>query len=83
MAARLSQVLAGRVRPDWTVSVVQPDQAAETERASMTDLDERQLVAACLAGRRDAFDLIVERHRRTVYQLCYRFVKPLKPAEAC
>jgi RNA polymerase sigma-70 factor (ECF subfamily) len=67
-------VLAGRVRPDWTVSVVQPDQAAETERASMTDLDERQLVAACLAGRRDAFDLIVERHRRTVYRLCYRFV---------
>jgi len=74
VAARLSQALAGRVRPDWTVSVVQPDQAAETERASMTDLDERQLVAACLAGRRDAFDLIVERHRRTVYQLCYRFV---------
>ena len=37
-------------------------------------LDERGLVDACLAGRRDAFDLIVERHRRTVYQLCYRFV---------
>ncbi len=37
-------------------------------------LDERALVEACLAGRRDAFDLIVERHRRAVYQLCYRFV---------
>jgi RNA polymerase sigma-70 factor, ECF subfamily len=37
-------------------------------------LDERALVDACLAGRRDAFDLIVERHRRTIYQLCYRFV---------
>lgn len=74
MAARLSQVLAGRVRPDWTVSVVQPDQAAETDRATITNLDERELVAACLAGRRDAFDVIVERHRRTVYQLCYRFV---------
>jgi RNA polymerase sigma-70 factor, ECF subfamily len=36
--------------------------------------DERALVEACLAGRREAFDLIVERHRRTVYQLCYRFV---------
>ena len=36
--------------------------------------DERVLVEACLAGRREAFDLIVERHRRTVYQLCYRFV---------
>ena len=37
-------------------------------------LDERALVDACLAGRREAFDVIVERHRRTVYQLCYRFV---------
>jgi len=37
-------------------------------------LDEQALVEACLAGRRDAFDLIVERHRRAVYHLCYRFV---------
>ena len=26
------------------------------------------------AGDREAFDVIVERHRRTVYQVCYRFV---------
>ena len=32
------------------------------------------LVAASLAGDRQAFDVIVERHRRHVYQLCYRFV---------
>ena len=38
------------------------------------DLDETALVEACLAGRLQAFDVIVERHRRTVYQLCYRFV---------
>jgi RNA polymerase sigma-70 factor, ECF subfamily len=37
-------------------------------------LDERSLVEACLADRPGAFDLIVERHRRSVYQLCYRFV---------
>jgi len=37
-------------------------------------LDERALVEACLAQRPGAFDLIVERHRRAVYQLCYRFV---------
>jgi RNA polymerase sigma-70 factor (ECF subfamily) len=36
--------------------------------------DEAALVEACLAGGRDAFDLIVERHRRQVYQLCYRYV---------
>jgi RNA polymerase sigma-70 factor (ECF subfamily) len=41
---------------------------------ALVDLDERRLVAACLGGTREAFDVIVERHRRSVYQLCYRFV---------
>jgi len=40
----------------------------------LSDLDERALVAACLDGKSGAFDLIVERHRRPVYLLCYRFV---------
>ena len=40
----------------------------------LTAADDRTLIAAFQAGRRDAFDVIVERHRRTVYQLCYRFV---------
>jgi RNA polymerase sigma-70 factor (ECF subfamily) len=31
-------------------------------------------VDACLSGRREAFDVIVERHRRQIYQLCFRFV---------
>jgi RNA polymerase sigma-70 factor (ECF subfamily) len=34
---------------------------------------DRALVGAFLAGRREAFDIIVERHRRQVYLLCYRF----------
>ena len=42
--------------------------------APLADLDEQALVAACLENRAGAFDLIVERHRRAVYQLCYRFV---------
>ncbi len=37
-------------------------------------LDDRALVDACRAGRREAFDLLVVRHRRPIYQLCYRFV---------
>jgi len=45
-----------------------------TADAPLDRMDERALVDACLAGRREAFDLIVERHRRAVYQLCYRFV---------
>src|SRR3979490_1510780 len=42
---------------------------------SLEQLDEHALVEACLARRPGAFDLIVERHRRAVYQLCYRFVR--------
>jgi RNA polymerase sigma-70 factor, ECF subfamily len=42
--------------------------------AGLTALDERALVEACLSNQPGAFDLIVERHRRSVYQLCYRFV---------
>lgn len=38
------------------------------------DLDDAALVAASIAGHRDAFDVIVHRHRRAVYQVCYRFV---------
>ena len=57
----------------WTVSVVQPD--AQPEPAQSFDaVDDAGLVAACLEGRREAFDVIVERHRRAVYQVCYRFV---------
>lgn len=47
---------------EWVVKVVNPE------------MDDATLVAASVAGDRDAFDVIVERHRRTVYQVCYRFV---------
>jgi RNA polymerase sigma-70 factor (ECF subfamily) len=36
--------------------------------------DDATLVRVCLEGRTEAFDVIVERHRRSIYQLCYRFV---------
>jgi RNA polymerase sigma-70 factor (ECF subfamily) len=42
--------------------------------AKLAELSEAALVEACLAGRPGAFDVIVERHRRPIYQLCYRFV---------
>ena len=48
--------------------------ASSTTDVALTELGEAALVEACLAGRSDAFELIVERHRRAVYQLCYRFV---------
>jgi RNA polymerase sigma-70 factor (ECF subfamily) len=55
------------------VSVVRHG-AEVADRGQLADLDEPALVEACLAGQPGAFDLIVERHRRAIYQLCYRFV---------
>lgn len=59
-------------QPDWDITVIRPEGAAVSEPA-VEDLSEAALVDAALAGRPGAFDLIVERHRRAVYQLCYRF----------
>jgi len=55
-----------------TWSVAEPARAGC--RVTVTNQTDAELVAACLAGERDAFGVIVERHRRHVYQLCYRFV---------
>jgi RNA polymerase sigma-70 factor (ECF subfamily) len=41
--------------------------------ARMTSADDAELVARCLAGETAAFDVLVERHRKAVYQVCYRF----------
>lgn len=43
-------------------------------KVTVTNPTDAELVASSLAGNREAFDTIVERHRRHVYQLCYRFV---------
>ena len=43
-------------------------------KVTVANPTDAELVAASLAGDREAFDVIVERHRRHVYQLCYRFV---------
>jgi RNA polymerase sigma-70 factor, ECF subfamily len=36
--------------------------------------DDRDAVAACQAGEREAFDRLVEKYQRDVYRLCYRYV---------
>jgi RNA polymerase sigma-70 factor (ECF subfamily) len=46
---------------EWTVRVIEPERS------------DQALVTACLAGDKEAFDEIVERHRRSVYQVCFRF----------
>jgi RNA polymerase sigma-70 factor (ECF subfamily) len=55
--------------------MTRPDgQATADQAADLMEADDRTLVAAFVAGRREAFDVIVLRHQRHVYQLCYRFV---------
>jgi RNA polymerase sigma-70 factor (ECF subfamily) len=51
-------------------------QADVAETPSATDLralDDGGLVTAFQAGNAEAFEFIVERHRRQVYRVCYRF----------
>src|SRR3954471_22474616 len=42
-------------------------------KVTVTNQTDAELVRACLAGERQAFDVLVERHQRHVYHLCYRF----------
>jgi RNA polymerase sigma-70 factor (ECF subfamily) len=54
----------------WASRVTDLPVGIETLRGA----DDRVLIQAFLGGNRDAFDVIVERHRKQVYQLCYRFL---------
>ena len=65
---------APTVATGWTVTVVNPSAAEAAPAGDVEGMDDAALVAASVEGRREAFDTIVERHRRTVYQVCYRFV---------
>ncbi len=55
----------------WTIRTPWPVMTSADVR--LAELDDAALVAACLRGRPGAFDLLVERHERAVYQVCYRF----------
>lgn len=75
MLSRADRLWAGRVQPEWKVTVAGRAQGAEAvEGADLSTSDDHALVRLCVAGNRQAFDVLVERHRRSVYQICYRFV---------
>jgi RNA polymerase sigma-70 factor (ECF subfamily) len=57
-----------------TAALAVPQSMEAADDRPLDELDEPALIAACLAQRSGAFELVVERHRRAVYQLCYRFV---------
>jgi len=68
--------LAWTVASGHTSSMVKPHPTRVTEpEIDFTAADEATLVAAFRAGRAEAFDEIVTRHRKQIYQLCYRFVR--------
>jgi RNA polymerase sigma-70 factor (ECF subfamily) len=59
--------------PGWKARVTSPT----VDGAPPDDLalaDDAAAVRACLAGDPVAFDVVVRRHQRHVYRLCYRFV---------
>jgi RNA polymerase sigma-70 factor (ECF subfamily) len=63
----------GHVSPEWTIRLGGGEGSVAFDPA-WAEADDRTLVDLCLAGQRAAFDVVVERHRRQVYQLCYRYV---------
>jgi RNA polymerase sigma-70 factor (ECF subfamily) len=73
MPSEVARLVADGCHPNWTVTRVQTTDETGAPRATLEALDDRGLVAACRAGDRTAFDILVERHRRPVYALCYRF----------
>lgn len=59
--------------PGWRLRVA-PQSGNDSEAPAEADAADADLVRACLEGSRAAFDLLVQRHQRQIYQLCYRFV---------
>ena len=66
---------ADAVSLPWTAALrrTAAPRAEPQPAAEMSALDDAALVERCVAGDNGAFDVLVERHRRQVYQLCYRF----------
>jgi RNA polymerase sigma-70 factor (ECF subfamily) len=59
---------------DWKLSMTGVPADDSPSNPALDVADDQALVEACLAGRREAFDVVVRRHQRQVYQVCYRFV---------
>ena len=61
-------------RPEWLRARLPDSSMKRRQRAvPLEQADDRELVRAFVDGDREAFDVIVRRHQRNLYQLCYRF----------
>jgi RNA polymerase sigma-70 factor (ECF subfamily) len=75
MSTRADPWPAGGIQPDWTLTVLPSTEDESGHDLPLCELDDRRLVGLCLDGRVEAFDVIVERHQRAVYRLCFRFAR--------
>jgi RNA polymerase sigma-70 factor, ECF subfamily len=74
----MQQVGGGLVAlaPPWRGMASEARPTSDVGPAMSDDLsaaDDKTLVAAFVQGRREAFDVIVTRYQKPIYQLCYRF----------
>ena len=60
--------------PTVPAALAASDESAAEIAPSRVREDDREAVAACLRGEREAFDRLVEKYQRDVYRLCYRYV---------
>ncbi len=75
-----SHLWTAQRRPEWRLTVVRPDEPEATPPV-LDGLDDRALATRAGAGDRDAFDVLVVRHQRAVYQVCFRFLRDHAEAE--
>jgi RNA polymerase sigma-70 factor, ECF subfamily len=73
MSSEAGQWVAPGLLAGWTVTQVPTTAHFDDGRDGLEALDDAALVAEARNGRRAAFDVLVERHQRSVYHLCYRF----------
>jgi RNA polymerase sigma-70 factor, ECF subfamily len=69
-----SHLWTGRRRPEWHLTVVRPDEPVAPS-AILDGLADNALAMRAGTGDCDAFDVLVLRHQRAVYQVCFRFVR--------
>src|SRR4051794_28842172 len=71
----LSRPWIAHVQPEWKVTLAGSTAAREADALSFADATDADLVAATVAGHREAFDVIVQRYERQIYRLCFSFVR--------
>jgi RNA polymerase sigma-70 factor (ECF subfamily) len=69
MFSRAGRNGTGAVTLEWKIGATERTAAAP----AYDQLGDAALARACTAGAREAFDVLVERHRRQIYRLCYRY----------